>query len=91
MWGDIVLDGSLCRSIRIEADDVAEESKSTVSDLGADWRFFGDGVQFLVFDDLRILHIQGILNNLLWKASRLFSKVVVRVQVSELFKRIGCM
>ena len=28
MWSNIVLDGSLCRGIMFEAEDVAEENKS---------------------------------------------------------------
>ena len=36
VWCDVVLDGSLCRVIRIESEDVAKKSKSTFSELGAD-------------------------------------------------------
>ena len=57
VWRDIVLDGSLCRGIRIEAEDVAEESKSAFADLGADGRFFCDGVKFFIFYYFWVFHI----------------------------------
>ena len=48
MWSDVVTQGSLCRGVWIKAEDVAEEGKSAFADLGADGRFFCDGVKFFI-------------------------------------------
>ena len=58
---------------------MAEESKSTFSELDADWRFLVTEYSFSFLMILGYFTVRAILSNLLWKASMLFSEVVLRV------------
>ena len=48
MGGEVVLEGFLCRCVRVEAEDVAEKVESASFEFLTDGSFFGEVVEILV-------------------------------------------